>query len=157
LRDVLPKVKHVEQHHAAMPWQKAPEFYGLLSKRTGSTAALALRLIMLSGLRSQEGRAPEWSEFDSEAKTWTVPAQLMKDGITGFIVPLTQPMLDILETMRGADPILIFPSDNGKPLSVNAFRALYQRMNADLGGFTTHGFRSMIADFIRASGGIAET
>jgi integrase len=152
LREALPKVKHVERHHAAMPWQKAPEFYGLLCKRTGSTAALALRLIMLSGLRSKEGRAPEWSEFDFGNKTWTVPAHRMKDGTTDFIVPLTQPMLDILETMRGADPVLVFPSDNGKPLSVNAFRALYKRMNADVGRFTTHGFRSTIADWASEQG-----
>ena len=151
LRAALPKVKHKEQHRAAMRWQDVPDFYSKLTERTGSTAALALRLIVLSGLRSQEGRAPEWSEFDIAAKTWTVPGARMKDG-EPHVVPLTAPMLEILKTMKGADRKLVFPSDRGKPLSVNAFGALYKRMGIETGEFTTHGFRSTFKDWASEKG-----
>ncbi len=151
LRAALPKVKHKEQHRAAMRWQDVPGFYSKLTERTGSTAALALRLIVLTGLRSQEGRAPEWSEFDMEAKTWTVPGARMKDG-EQHVVPLTEPMLEILETMQGAHKTLVFPSDRDKPLSVNAFAALYKRMGIETGEFTTHGFRSTFKDWASEQG-----
>ena len=151
LRAALPKVKHKEQHRAAMRWQDVPGFYSKLRERTGSTAALALRLIVLTGLRSQEGRAPEWCEFDMDAKTWTVPGARMKDG-EPHVVPLTEPMLEILETMKGANRTLVFPSDRGKPLSVNAFAALYRRMGIETGEFTTHGFRSTFKDWASEQG-----
>ena len=151
LRAALPKVKHKEQHRAAMPWRDVPEFYAKLKDRQGSTAALALRLIVLSGLRSQEGRAPEWSEFDLKANTWTVPGARMKDG-EAHVVPLTASMLEILDTMRGAHKSLVFPSDRGRPLSVNAFGALYKRMGFEAGEFTTHGFRSTFKDWASENG-----
>ena len=46
-----------------------------------NVAAQALEFTILTAARSGETRGAQWSEFDLEQRTWTVPAARMKAGI----------------------------------------------------------------------------
>ncbi len=149
LRRALPKGKHKPKHHAALGWQDVPEFMGDLGDRE-AIAALCLRFVILTAARSGEARLAQWSEFDLENRTWTIPADRMKAG-EEHRVPLCAEAAAILSQVKGLDAKLVFPSPRistegvGKPLSVNAFRPLFQRMKRE--GLTAHGFRSSFRDW----------
>lgn len=147
MRAALPKVSRKAQHHAALPWVEVPKFYRRLSEeRQGATSALCLRMIVLAGLRSGEARGARWAEFDMAERTWTIPAERMKSR-EAHTVPLTGPMLGILDAMRGLHAELVFPSPRGGVMSDQAFARLYARMALDKGSLTTHGFRSTFKDW----------
>ncbi|GIT88479.1 hypothetical protein ROBYS_34950 [Roseobacter sp. OBYS 0001] len=113
-------------------------------------AALCLRFIILTAARSGEARMAAWNEIDLEDRTWIIPAQRMKAD-EEHRVPLSYQAVAILREVQGLDGNLVFPSPQsatlgiGKPLSVNAFRPLFQRMKRE--GLTAHGFRSSFRDW----------
>jgi integrase len=149
LRRSLPKGKHKPKHHAALNWRDVPDFMTDLTNRE-AMAALCLRFIILTAARSGEARMATWSEIDLENATWTVPANRMKAD-QEHRVPLCQQAVAILKEVQGLDSEIVFPSPQsatqgaGRPLSVNAFRPLFQRMKRE--GLTAHGFRSSFRDW----------
>lgn len=134
-------------HHAALPWQELPDFYAALSEREG-VSAFALRFIILTACRSREVREAQWSEIKD--RNWTVPEDRAKARKV-HRVPLSDEALRVLDAMCGFDKRYIFPSSiyvgtsKARPLSVNAFRPLYARMQVE--NLTTHGFRSTFRDW----------
>lgn len=149
LRRALPKGKHKPTHHAALSWRDVPEFMLDLAERE-AVAAACLRFVILTAARSGEARMATWQEIDLENRTWIIPASKMK-AEQEHRVPLSAEALTILQGVQGLHPTLAFPSPQtapngvGKPLSVNAFRPLFQRMKRD--GLTAHGFRSSFRDW----------
>lgn len=91
-------------HHAAMPWTDVPDF---LPKLGESTAALALRFLILTAARTGEVIAARWSEGDTEARLWVIPAERMKAD-QEHRVPLSDEALAVPDEARGRDPELIF-------------------------------------------------
>lgn len=149
LKRALPRMSHRKQHQAALPWQDVPSFMDDLARREGLSAR-CLEFIILTAARSNEARGARWSEFDLKAATWTVSAVRMKRGLI-HRVPLPPQALAVLETMRGLDADLVFPSPqrakdgSARPLSDMVFKSLFNRMKRE--GFTTHGFRSSFRDW----------
>ena len=88
----------------------------------------------------------EWSEVDTEAATWTVPAARMK-ARREHRVPLSRRALAVLQKARslGTGSGLVFPSRKGKPLSNMAFAIVLRRLDA--GDAVPHGFRSTFKDW----------
>jgi integrase len=149
LRRALPKGKHKPKHHAALGWQEVPQFIQDLAGRK-AIAALCLQFVILTAARSGEARMATWKEVNLDKKTWIVPANRMKAD-EEHRVPLSDEAVAILREVQGLDPEILFPSPQssargtGKPLSVNAFRPLFQRMKRE--GVTAHGFRSSFRDW----------
>src|SRR3546814_15051992 len=80
---------------------------------------LALELLILTGIRSQEVRLATWAEFDLEGRLWTIPADHMKRG-KAHIVPLSDAALAVLaqaDALRLAESAVVFPGMAGKPMS----------------------------------------
>jgi integrase len=107
----------------------------------------ALWLAPLFFVRPGELRCAEWTEFDLDAATWTVPAARMKIKSQDHIVPLCAQALAILNELR---PLTghgryLFPGvrDHQKPMSDAAINAALRRMGYDQNTFTAHGFRAM--------------
>lgn len=71
----LERQKRRVTHHAAMPWAEIPDF---LPRLGDSAAALALRFLILTAARTGEVIGARWSEIDTEARVWTIPAERMK-------------------------------------------------------------------------------
>lgn len=105
----------------------------------------ALQMAPMVFLRPGELRQAEWSEFDMEAKTWTIPAARMKMR-RPHLVPLSSQALAVLEEIR---PLTgrgryVFPSarSRDRPMSENAVTAALRRMGYETGTVTGHGFRA---------------
>lgn len=78
-----------------------------------------IKLLILTGCRNMEVRAARWSEFDLEAKVWTIPADRSKNG-RPHTVFLTAPMLALLDDVPVfKDVDLLFPAigNSRKPMS----------------------------------------
>lgn len=142
----LPKQKHAVRHQAAMQWKDVPSFYRELAERHEDTiSAKALRLLILTALRSSEVRLAKWAEFDLQEALWTVPADRMK-MVREHRVPLTDEAIRLLLTCQDNGSAFVFPGPKPeRPLSENAFAQLTRRMGKI--GFTTHGFRSSFRDW----------
>ncbi len=145
LAHLLPKRSTGQAHHAAMPYDKVPEFVARLRKQEG-IGARALECAILTAARSGEARGALWAEFNLEAKLWTVPAARMKTG-REHRVPLSDRVIKILReagsSVRNKDA-LAFPGLTGRPLSDMTLTAVLRRMNVDA---TAHGFRSSFRDW----------
>ena len=154
LEKALPSVKRRAVHMAALSWPDLPAFMSELSAREG-VSARCLAFIILTAARSREAREARWDEIDGDV--WTVPAERMKRGVA-HRVPLSAAALTQLESVRGLDDELIFPSanrnrdGNTKPMSGTVFAALMKRMKRE--GFTTHGFRSTFRDWCGESANV---
>jgi len=138
----------------SLPWARLPAFLAALDRADG-LGALALRLGILTALRSGEVRQVRWSwlSFDG-VPTLTVPGELMKGkraaDVIAHRVPLSAAALDTLARAYGeangttarpeelprlaalARDALIFPSARRiTPLSDMALSAVMRRMNED--------------------------
>jgi len=138
----------------SLPWARVPAFMAALDTMTGM-APLALRLLVLTALRSAEVRNARWCwvSFDG-VPTLTIPGEMMKGKKTAEMMPHRVPLSDAaLETLARAYTLatgtpakleelprlvplmrdkLIFPSaKRDTPLSDMALSAVLRRMNAD--------------------------
>lgn len=66
---------------------------------TTPTLRLALKFILLTGVRKSEFIDATWDEIDFDAERWIIPAARMKGGKL-HAVPLSQQALDILTALR---------------------------------------------------------
>ncbi len=66
---------------------------------TTPTLRLALKFILLTGVRKSEFIDATWNEVDFDAARWTIPATRMKAG-KSHVVPLSEQALDILTALR---------------------------------------------------------
>jgi len=130
-------------HHAAMPLADMGVFMAALRQREG-IAARALEFAILTAARSGEVRGAQWSEFDMDAATWTIPGERMKMG-HAHRVPLTESAMGILRALpRLEDVEFVFPAPRGGALSDMSLTAVMRRMGVDA---VPHGFRSTFRDW----------
>jgi integrase len=106
----------------------------------------ALQLASMFFVRPGELRHAEWSEFDLDAGTWSIPAEKMKMK-QPHIVPLSSQAVGVLTSLK---PLTgryryVFPSNRSslRPLSNNAILAALRRMGYSKEEMTGHGFRAM--------------
>jgi integrase len=133
----------VERHHPAMPYEEVPEFYAQLKTIEGFSVK-ALRFLMLTACRSGEVLNATWDEIDIPNKTWTILAKRMK-AFKEHRVPLTDEMIDILESLHVLNEY-VFPGQKiGRPLSGVTMISTMKKM--DVGHYVPHGFRSSFRDW----------
>jgi integrase len=148
LNKLLPRKSKVRAvvHHPALSFAALPKFMPELRMQKGN-AARALEFTILNATRTSETLDAEWSEFDFEGRTWTIPGVRMK-GEVEHSVPLCARSLQILRKIREENPDskFVFPGGKrGRPLSNMAMSNLLGRMGYD--DITVHGFRSTFSDW----------
>lgn len=146
----LPRQVKERANRKAMPYVAIPAFMSVLQRKP-SYGRLALELLVLTGVRSQEVRLATWSEFDFDAKLWTVPAEHMKRG-KAHIVPLSQAALAVLEraaALRMADTEFAFPGVNGGAMSDMTLLKVLRDAGEP---YHVHGFRSALTDWAANDG-----
>ena len=108
-------------------------------------------------VRPGELRHAEWSEFDFDKATWTVPAGKMKARRT-HVVPLSRQVLALLQQLKEATSdrvrkylfaALYTPR---RPMSENTINASLRRMGYGPDDMTAHGFRSTASTLLNESG-----
>ncbi len=146
----LPRQVKAQENRKAMPYVAVPGFMTAL-RRKPSYGRLALELLILTGVRSQEVRLATWPEFDLEARMWTVPADHMKRG-KAHMVPLSEAAMAVLtkaDALRLLDCEVVFPGAKGKPMSDMTLLKVLRDMREP---FHVHGFRSTLTDWAANEG-----
>ncbi|MGB3177920.1 MAG: integrase family protein, partial [Albidovulum sp.] len=145
-KELLGKSRHVVEHIPSMPWMDVPAFYASLDEDTVTN--LALKLVILTGLRSKTVRMAHVDQFDDGV--WTIPGENLK-GRKGKTadqrIPVTAEMQAVIDkTIPYRRDGHVFPAPRGGSKGpgflgdVNMIR-LMERRGLDA---RPHGFRSTL-------------
>ncbi|TIS67989.1 site-specific integrase [Mesorhizobium sp.] len=136
--------KQSKSHFAAMDWKDVPAFVAELREKTDYSAR-ALLLTILCATRSGETLNAEWSEFDLDNATLTIPAERMKAGVE-HRVPLSGEAVKLLKELPRIEgnPFVFAGAKRNRPLSNMAMLEMLRGMRD---GLTVHGFRSVFRDW----------
>lgn len=146
---------HKKEHYAFLKTDELPEFFRILNTYTGSMIVkLAMRLLILTGVRPGELRQAEWCEIDFDNRVWEVPKERMKMR-RPHCVPLSEQAINLLEQLK---PVTghyqyIFPGriHHSKPMSEMAMNVLIRRIGY-AGRVTGHGFRHTMSTILHEQG-----
>lgn len=153
------KAKGRQKHHTPMPRDELPGFLRGLDAYDGDPrTALALRLIVLTMVRTTELRAARWEEFehlDGREPLWRIPAERMKARFE-HLVPLSSQAVAALAALRelpGAKANgFLFPSPSREGcMSNNTMLFALYRMGWH-GRATVHGFRGVASTTLNEMG-----
>lgn len=153
LRGALKSPK--SKNHASLSEGELPEYLKKLDAYDGRPETKsALRLLLLTFVRTGELRGAEWSEIDTEAAEWRVPAERMKMGVE-HIVPLSRQALAVLEELRpftdGGRYVFPHISRPEKCMSENTMLYALYRMGYHSRA-TGHGFRTTASTILNEQG-----
>lgn len=147
---------HVKKHQAAVRPEELPELMRAISgyEQFGDRQTrLALQLLALTFVRTNELIGAEWTEFDFDAGLWIVPAGRMKMK-TEHVVPLSSQAVAALEQLKeiAGNSQFVFPGRNrDKPISNNTMLFALYRLGYK-GKMTGHGFRAVASTILNESG-----
>jgi len=153
LRGALQPVK--SEHYARLSANELPDFLEALDKYDGDWQTRnAVKLLLLTFVRTIELRGALWTEFDFNNAEWRIPASRMKMR-REHIVPLSRQALAILESQKLISGNLehVFPHRNRPTayISENTILFAIYRM-----GFhtrtTAHGFRGTASTILHEAG-----
>ncbi|WP_241491165.1 tyrosine-type recombinase/integrase [Sphingomonas sanguinis] len=149
----LPRQQQQVTHRAAMPYADVPAFWSQLVAEANSVGRDALKLTILTAVRSNEARLATWREFDLDGAVWSIPASRMKMKLP-HLVPLSEPAVALLRRLRkehealatgSIDDQYLFSARGKAPISdVTMLKAI---RDAKIDTITVHGFRSSFADW----------
>jgi integrase len=144
-RALLGKQRHTVTNIPAMNWRDVPAFYQSLDG--GSISELALRLLILTAVRSAPLRHLHLDQIDGD--TWTIPAEAMKGRVgatSDFRVPLSQEAQKVIEQVRplARDGFLFSGVRKGVISDMTMSKYMERRGLAE----RPHGFRSSFRDWV---------
>ena len=154
LRGALQAADRV-RHHAALSAVELPEFLDKLQNYDGDRQTkLALRLLLLTFVRTSELREAGWTEFNEEKSEWRIPAERMKMQ-REHIVPLSRQALEILRELRSSNGhrhyVFMNVANHEKPMSENTMLYAIYRMGYHSRA-TGHGFRATASTILNEQG-----
>jgi integrase len=140
-----------------MPRKDLPGFLRAVATYDGEPQTrVALRLIVLTFVRTTELRAAGWDEFedlDGKAPLWRIPAGRMKRQLE-HLVPLSRQAVAVLRDARAlsGNSARVFPSPGkGGCMSNNTMLYALYRMGYH-GRATVHGFRTVASTILNEAG-----
>jgi integrase len=152
LRGALKPYKH--GHYNALDPDDLPEFMDKLSRndaRLYPQTCHALKLMLLTFVRTGELIQSRWNEFNFETKEWIIPAERMKMR-RPHIVPLAKQTLELLEAQKKLTGKWEWVFSNvaypRKHMSNGTILNALGRMGYQ-GRMTGHGFRALAMSTIK--------
>jgi len=152
LKGALKPIKH--GHYAAIGIDEMPDFLRALDRndaRLFPQTRDAVRLLMLTFVRTGELIGAKWGEFDLDNAAWNIPAERMKMRRPHF-VPLSRQVLDILKEQHKltSNWDWVFPNQAHpkKHMSNNTVLGAIERLGYK-GRMTGHGFRALAMSTIK--------
>lgn len=141
-------------HYASISVDEFPEFIACLTDyqdRVNRQTFLALKLLLLTFVRTCELVEARWDEINFEKAVWIIPAERMKMNLP-HIVPLSQQSLAIFRELNelNANREFIFPGyyNSRQHMCKNTMLIAIKRMGYN-GKMTGHGFRSLALGIIK--------
>jgi len=148
------------KHHAHLEAHELPSFLKALSQYQGNgLVPLAVRLQLLTFVRTIELRHAEWSEFDLAAGVWRIPAEKMKMNET-HIIPLSKQAIDLIKKIEETNwrkSNYLFPNARRPDDCITVTTILRAIENMGFKGkLTGHGFRGTASTILHENGWDAE-
>jgi len=144
----------IKGHYAALEVKELPDFINAIESndaRLYQSTRNALKLMMLTFVRTSELLNARWDEIDFAAKEWVIPAERMKMR-KEHIVPLSRQAIKILKNQKelARHWPLVFPSSvkPQKSISNNTILGAIRRLGYK-GRMTGHGFRALAMTTIK--------
>jgi integrase len=156
LRDGRALKPHKAKNYPTIKAKEIPEFLkGLEEANTSLQNKLAIRLMMLTFVRTGELRKSTWKDVDLEAKEWRLPAHItkMRDE---HIVPLSRQTMALFKELHkiSGHRELLFPPQQHRKLmlmSENTINMVIKRMGYE-GKLVGHGFRALASTTLNEMG-----
>ena len=151
------------RHWASLPREELPQFLKALetyNDRGRMLTQYAIKLLLLTFVRSGELRGARWEEFDLEDKVWRIPANRMKMR-NEHLVPLSRQAMEVIELLQGMTGKydLVFPSerDRSREMSDNTMRRAIFKLGYDgtvkgKSKAVPHGFRATASSTLNETG-----
>ena len=147
------------KHRKPLTRADLPRFIKALDSYGGyRTTVIALRLMLLTFVRTVELRAAHWAEIDLDRAEWRIPAGRMKMREL-HIVPLSRQAVELLLELRSltGGRSFLFPNcrrPNSCMTATSLNRALERMGFNGKGsmGFSAHGFRSTASTILNELG-----
>lgn len=152
LRGALRPSKH--EHFASIDTKELPEFLHVLETndvRLYKQTRLAIRMLMLTFVRTRELIESKWAEFDIPNAQWIIPAERMKMR-RPHIVPLSKQAVAAIKELQelNGQREFVFASE-ARPrqhMSNNTILFALKRLGYQ-GRMTGHGFRALAMTTIK--------
>lgn len=147
---------HKKKNQAAVKPEELPELLRAISTYESigdRQTQLALQLLALTFVRTNELIGAVWSEFDLDNALWIVPAERMKMR-NEHIVPLSSQALKIITELKiiaGNSRYLLPGRNSNKPISNNTLLFALYRLGYK-GKMTGHGFRAVASTVLNETG-----
>lgn len=144
-----------QKHHPFLSAEELPYFVKDLEGYTGSIITKnAAKIVMLTGVRTQEMRFATWEEIDFERAIWEIPAERMKMR-RPHIVPLSNQVVELfkqLQPITGHYPYIFIGRNNRrKPISKESVNQVIELLGYK-GRATGHGFRHTMSTILHEQG-----
>lgn len=147
------------EHHKPLSRDQVADFVKALDTYGGyRTTVIALRLMLLTFVRTVELRAAHWAEFNLDRAEWRIPAERMKMR-EPHIVPLSRQAVELLtelHTHTGGRSFLFPNYRNPKTcMTATTLNRALERMGfngKDSIGFSAHGFRATASTMLNELG-----
>lgn len=160
-RDPVPDLRgaltpHIKKNQAAIKPEELPDLMRAINTydQTGDKQTmLALKLLALTFVRTNELIGADWSEVDLDNAVWVIPAARMKMK-NEHVVPLSEQAVTILRELQpmAGGSRFVFPGRNrDKPISNNTMLFALYRLGYK-GKMTGHGFRSVASTALNEMG-----
>ncbi|ABD56148.1 tyrosine-type recombinase/integrase [Jannaschia sp. CCS1] len=144
-KQLLGRQRHETTSIPSMSWRDVPAFYASLEEPT--VTHLALRLLILTGLRSAPVRLARPDEIDGDI--WTVPAENMKARVgvaEDFRVPLSNEATRVIDLARPYERDgYLFPSVRKGVISDATMSRMMERRGL---AARPHGFRTSLRTWL---------
>lgn len=104
------------------------------------------KLLVLTAQRRGEVTEMRWSQINMERKTWTIPAELAKNGCM-HVLPLSDAALAILKKVPRLSDQRVFPARNNDTNAISGFTRAKRRFDklSGVGEWTIHDVRRTVA------------
>ena len=113
------------------------------------------KLRLLTAQRGGEVETMRWQDIDLDARSWTIPAEMAKNGLAHF-VPLSDAAVDLLRGLRALDPESewVFPSPKRRGHHIENVQkaAARVRQEAGISDLVLHDLRRTAATSMTAIG-----
>jgi integrase len=143
------------RHNPPLQQKEIPRLLAKLDKYGGlTTTKIAVRLLMLTFVRTIELRGAQWSEIDLGNAVWRIPKERMKKRV-GHVVPLSDQAVELLKQLQAltGNREHLFP--NSRNPKTHMADATINRTLQRLGYsnvFSAHGFRSTASTILNEMG-----
>lgn len=132
-----------------------PEFFSKLEDYDGhEQTKLAMKLLLLTFVRTGELRGAMWEEINFDAQEWRIPAERMKMR-EQHIVPLSKQAIEVLKKIKefSGQYAYIFPNHINPTKCISENTLLYALYRMGYHSRTTiHGFRATASTILNEKG-----